>query len=67
MRKTSLLLEGNVYRGITIVLLLFILGLSPSKSNADSTFIRIASFNIANFGDTEEYKRSLISLVILKV
>ena len=26
-------------------------------------FIRVGSFNIANFGDTNEYERSLLSLV----
>ncbi len=26
-------------------------------------FIRVGSFNVANFGDTDEYSRSLVSLV----
>lgn len=48
---------------LIISLFLISLGLFPFKSRADPTYIRVGTFNIANFGDRDEYKRSLISLV----
>ena len=34
-----------------------------SASPQQAQYIRVGSFNIANFGDRDEYKRSLIALV----
>ena len=63
MKKSSLVLRCNIYRVISIVLLLFVLGVFPVESNAEATYIRVGTFNIANFGATNEYERSLINLV----
>ncbi|MCB9850005.1 MAG: endonuclease/exonuclease/phosphatase family protein [Phycisphaerales bacterium] len=43
-----------------IISLFFSLGVSAAQAEQ---YIRVASFNIANLGDTSEYERSLISLV----
>lgn len=43
--------------------LCLLLASSSSHAQTNPTHIRIGSFNIANFGDTNEYERSLISLV----
>ena len=42
--------------------LLFVLATCGS-AHADPVYLRIATFNIANFGATDEYERSLIGLV----
>lgn len=52
-----------------IISLLFLFSVSLvldiQQAYADQEYIRIGSFNIANFGDTNEYERSLINLVII--
>lgn len=60
MRKQNI----HALLALSAVLAVCCLATIAAAPTRDSpTYIRIASFNIANFGDTNEYERSLISLV----